>query len=67
MSTTALNPSAAPRADARSVWRRLWDALEAFGELRAEAQLRRMAALHAGVNPELSQRLRELADRSARG
>jgi hypothetical protein len=46
-----------------SIWRRLWLALEAQGQRRAAAELRRLAAYHLYSDPEMNQRLRALADK----
>lgn len=56
MTTTALNTlhhSAAPAAHGASFWTRLWAALEAQGERRAAAALRRQALLQDITDPAL--------------
>lgn len=76
MTTTTLNhastsrgtPRATPRTAAPAAgtprpgfWQRVWIALEAHGQRRAAHQLRLFAAHHVTSDPELAQRLRELA------
>jgi hypothetical protein len=68
MSTTVLHPARlAPAAKASAAstgfWRRLWASLEAHGQRRAEAELRRLAATHVSTDPELSRHLRALIGR----
>lgn len=67
MSTTFIHPTRRPLAHpaapvAGSFWQRLWAALEAHGQRRAAAHLRRMAAIHADHNPDLARRLNEAAE-----
>ena len=65
MSTTVLqSPRLAASAGQPGFWQRVWDALEAHGRRRAEAELRRLATTHVSTDPELSRRLRELARRT---
>jgi hypothetical protein len=64
MHATTLNPSSAAFARRTpGFWRRVWTALEAHGQRRAEAELRRIAMLHVSTDPVLSQQLREIAVR----
>jgi len=69
MSTTALHPTRiAPRAGTATpaFWQRLWAALEAHGQRRAAAELRRLAATHVSTSPEVQRALKEAAQRAAR-
>jgi hypothetical protein len=66
MSTTVLH---APRVAAAGavtntprLWSRLWAALEANGQRRAAAELRRVASLRESHDPELARQLRAAAD-----
>jgi hypothetical protein len=63
MSTVTLHrPAAAPdRAPRTGVWHHVWRALEAHGRRRAAAELNRLALSQRHHDPELAQRLRELA------
>jgi len=70
MSTTVLHTphlSAAAKAPAApsGFWLRVWNSLEAYGQRRAEAELRRLAATHVSTDPELSRHLRAIVDRQA--
>jgi len=70
MSTTVLHPARlAPAAKAPAAptgfWLRVWAALEAYGQRRAAAELRRLAATHVSTDPELSRHLRAIVDRPA--
>lgn len=56
-STRGLNSPALP-----TFWQRLWAALEAHGQRRAAAHLRRMAAIHADIDPVLARRLYDAAE-----
>ena len=65
MSTVTLQRTAsaadvgAPRV---GFWRRLWLALEAQGQRRAAAELRRLAIHHRFSDPEMSRRLHSIAN-----
>jgi hypothetical protein len=65
MSTTVLHAPRAATAGATpntpSIWLRLWAALEANGQRRAAAELRRVASMREGQDPDLARRLREAA------
>lgn len=64
MHATTLNPSSAAFARRTpGIWRRVWAALEAHGQRRAEAELRRIAILHVSSDPALSSELRAIAGR----
>lgn len=66
MTTTTLqSPRLARKADQPSFWQRVWDALEAHGRRRAEAELHRIALLHVSTDPRLSRELHALARRTA--
>jgi hypothetical protein len=69
MSSSVLSlPRAAARPAASRVplWSRVWSALEAYGERRASAELRRVALTHFASDPELRRRLLALSDTSGR-
>jgi hypothetical protein len=53
-------PTARPAVDA-GFWHRLWSALEAYGERRAAAEIRRVALTHFACDPVLRQRLLDAA------
>lgn len=69
MSTTVLH---APRIAAfapvhTAFWSRLWNALEAHGQRRAAAELRRTAWRYQSSDPALALRLIEAARQAERG
>lgn len=65
MSTTVLHVPRVAAAGAVTntprLWARLWAALEANGQRRAAAELRRVASMREHHDPELARRLREAA------
>lgn len=72
MSTTLHAPrlatAPAQRPATAGFWLRLWAGLEAHGQRRAAAELRRLSVHHAFADPALSQRLRAIANQTeARG
>ena len=69
MTTTSLHAPRLAKAPAQrpataGFWQRLWAGLEAHGQRRAAAELRRLSVHHAFADPELSQRLRAIASRT---
>jgi hypothetical protein len=45
-------------------WQRVWAGIERHGQRRAAAELRRVAAVHAFADPELSHQLLAAASRA---
>ena len=61
---TAISHMGAQRTAATgpSLLARLWSELEALGERRAQAELRRLSITYGHSNPALSRQLRDIAD-----
>lgn len=70
MTTTVLNTHPALNrspmtAGGTSLLARLWSSLEAAGQRRAQAELRRLSITYVSSDPAMSRRLRDIADATA--
>ena len=65
MTTTTLHAPLATAARGPGFWQRVWSALEAHGQRRAAAELRRLAILNDATNPEFARRLNDVAAQTA--